>query len=198
MSKSRAGSATTAPRRSTARGARSPARPGRSNKTPRSKPSAGKKGSANVKETSVPPEPEPSKAATDARKPESRKFLPEVLDATVIAMPLLNWFKDKDKQGHCLRHRGGFLNLNYHGGLKGAREVVEQRIDDIIVARRAKGATTRMSRSVIDDDLEGEAVRVRLCDARRRPSRDSPAATASWGVRIAPSITSGRTFRSRP
>ena len=83
-----------------------------------------------------------SKASTSSG---NREFIPEVLDRTVIAIPLLRWFEDP-------KHPGPYdivvdLNLNYRGGLKGARDVVERRVDDIIRKRRATDRKTRIARS---------------------------------------------------
>lgn len=96
-----------------------------------------------------------AKNAADSKKAESRKFLPEVLDRTVIAIPLLHWFKDKKKRGQ-LFDIVVDLNLQYQGGLEGARAVVEQRIDEIIKKRQTTGNRRRMSRTVVDEDMKGE------------------------------------------
>ena len=96
-----------------------------------------------------------SKESADSTKAESRKFLPEVLDRTVIAIPLLHWFKDKKKRGQ-LFDIVVDLNLQYKGGLQGARTLVEERIDDIIKKRQTSGNARRMSRTVVDDDTTGE------------------------------------------
>ena len=74
----------------------------------------------------------------------------------MIAIPLLAWFNDRTK-------RQPFdivvdLNLNYRDGLKGARKVVEDRIDKIIETQRATGEKRRMSRSVVDKDAQDESV----------------------------------------
>src|SRR5262245_56210112 len=90
-----------------------------------------------------------SKAAAD--RPESRGFLPKVLDRTVIAIPLLDWFKDPKKKGKPFDVVVD-LNLNYREGLVGARKVVEEAIDDIIKKRKTKKKTTRMIRPVVDQD----------------------------------------------
>jgi serine protease AprX len=97
-----------------------------------------------------------SSASADSKKPKSRRFLPEVLDRTVIALPLLAWFTDPTK-------RQPFdivvdLNLNYREGLRGARKVVEDRIDEIIAAQRTPGGRRRMSRSMVDEDVQDESV----------------------------------------
>ena len=106
---------------------------------------------------SVSEQSEPSEVAVDSKKPESRRFLPEVLDRTVIAIPLLEWFKDPKKQGQ-LFDIVVDLNLNFRGGLKGARAEVEKRIDEIIRKRPTTGKARRMSRSVVDEDMQGESV----------------------------------------
>jgi serine protease AprX len=98
----------------------------------------------------------PSKAGADSKKPKSRRFLPDVLDRTVIAIPLLAWFKDPTK-------RQPFdivvdLNLNYRDGLKGARKVVEDRINRIIATQQTTGRKRRMSLSVVDKDMQNESV----------------------------------------
>ena len=98
----------------------------------------------------------PSKAGADSKKPKSRRFLPDVLDRTVIAIPLLAWFNDPTK-------RQPFdivvdLNLNYRDGLKGARKVVEDRINKIIATQQTTGRKRRMSLSVVDKDMQNESV----------------------------------------
>ena len=73
----------------------------------------------------------------------------------MIAIPLLHWFKDKKKRGQ-LFDIVVDLNLQYKGGLQGARTLVEERIDDIIKKRQTSGNARRMSRTVVDDDTTGE------------------------------------------
>jgi subtilisin family serine protease len=122
-----------------------------------------------------------SQAARDSKKPESRRFLPEVLDRTVIALPLLNWFKDPKKQGQ-LFDIVVDLNLNFRGGLKGARKAVEERIDKIVRTPRTTGKKRRMSRSVVDEDMQDEGVQYvfatldaeSIKDLARRDSGQSP------------------------
>jgi subtilisin family serine protease len=92
-----------------------------------------------------------------SKNPDSRGFLPEVLDRTVIAIPLLKWFKDPKRKGKVFDVVVD-LSLNYRDGLRGARAVVEKRIDDIIARHQTTGKARRMSRSVVDDEMEGESV----------------------------------------
>jgi len=95
------------------------------------------------------------KTPESSKKADSRGFLPEVLDRTVIAIPLLNWFKDPERKGEVFDIVVD-LNLNYHDGLRGAREAVEKRIDHIIASRQTTGKARRMSRSTVGDDMQEE------------------------------------------
>ncbi len=47
----------------------------------------------------------PPQGAADSKKSGTRGFVSEVLDRTVIAIPLLKWFKDPRQAGAALRHR---------------------------------------------------------------------------------------------
>jgi serine protease AprX len=96
-----------------------------------------------------------SSAAAESKRPGSRQFVPEVLDRTVIAIPLLEWFDDPAKRGQSFQVVVD-LNLNYQDGLRGARQVVEQRIAAIIAKRRQSAKA--LSFSVVDEDMEGEGV----------------------------------------
>lgn len=74
----------------------------------------------------------------------------------MIAIPLLAWFDDPTR-------RQPFdivvdLNLNYRGGLNGARKVVEDRIDAIVAGQRPPGRKRRMSRALVDEDMQNESV----------------------------------------
>jgi len=61
-------------------------------------------------------------ARTD-RDPRKVGFLPDVLDSTVIAVPLLKQFKERDA-GTRSFHVAIDLNLDYKGGIEGARGAV--------------------------------------------------------------------------
>ena len=69
---------------------------------------------------------------------------------------MLKWFDDPLKPGPYPVVVD--LNLNYQGGVRGAREVVEDRIARIIAARRKHGKTSRLSISKDDKDMEHEDV----------------------------------------
>jgi hypothetical protein len=73
------------------------------------------------------------------RRPSRVGFLPEVLDRTVIAIPLL---KEFEKPGGLRKpyHVAIDLNLDYKHGIDGARTHVLEMIRDII-GRRARGAS---------------------------------------------------------
>ena len=58
--------------------------------------------------------------ATDSTRSDSARFVPEVLDHTVIAIPLLKWFEDPARRRDVPIVD---LNLNYRGGLHGAPEI---------------------------------------------------------------------------
>lgn len=96
----------------------------------------------------------PGRDAADSTRPENRRFLPEVLDRTVIAIPLLKWFEDPKKRDHPF-HVVVDLNLSFRGGLNGARREVEKRIDSIIKGLPS-GQRKRMSRWVVDEDMQDD------------------------------------------
>ena len=75
----------------------------------------------------------------------------------MIAIPLLAWFKDRKRRGK-LFDIVVDLNLNFGGGLRGAREAVEARIHEIIRTRGAGGKQRTMSISVVDKEMEEENV----------------------------------------
>jgi serine protease AprX len=95
------------------------------------------------------------KSSESSKNADSRGFLPEVLDRTVIAIPLLNWFKDPERKGDVFDIVVD-LNLNFRDGLRGARTVVEKRIDHLIASRQTTGKARRMSRSTVDEDMQTE------------------------------------------
>lgn len=71
--------------------------------------------------------------------PQRQPFLPEVLDRTVIAIPLLNRMKEeRDEREKNPRHPAGIyhviidLNLEYPGGREKAREKIRRIIDRIL------------------------------------------------------------------
>jgi len=92
----------------------------------------------------------------DSKRSDSPRFVPEVLDRTCIAIPLLRWFDDPKRPGPYKVVVD--LNLNYRGGLHGARKKVEETIDRIIAARRRTNKTVPLSRSAVDKDMEHEDV----------------------------------------
>ncbi len=96
-----------------------------------------------------------AKASADSKRPDSRRFLPEVLDRTVIAVPLLNWFKDPEKRTEAFDVVID-LNWNYYAGRAAARKKVEERVRAIIAARKAKTSTMHLSGFASDDDVENE------------------------------------------
>ena len=143
---------------------------------------------------SVPGEAKSPSTVAFSKKPESRWFLPEVLDRTVIAIPLLDWFKDPEKQGN-LFDIVVDLNLNYRGGLNGARQVVEKRINDIIAKHRKTRRPPRMVRWIVERTCKGKACSTCSRGSMQKPSKIWRGTTAACRGKIGRSITSGRILR---
>ena len=119
----------------------------------------------------------------------SRKvgFLPKILDRTVIAIPLLDEFESLDeKNKHKVFHIAIDLNLDYHGGIGGARNDVRQMIAEI-VGSSATRANEGVLHEMADDmqyvfaALQAEAIKelVRR-DTRRGPKRSDRAIHHIW------------------
>jgi serine protease AprX len=73
------------------------------------------------------------------RDPKKVGFLPDVLDSTVIAVPLLRKFKEPDSATR-LFHVVIDLNVDYKAGIDGARTTVVDRLK-ALVGRDARGGT---------------------------------------------------------
>src|SRR5258706_1458949 len=65
------------------------------------------------------------------RDPKKVGFLPDVLDRTVIAIPLLKQFKEPDAKTRLL-HVAIDLNLDFRKGIEGARRVVLAEIEKLV------------------------------------------------------------------
>lgn len=94
-------------------------------------------------------------------------FLPEVLDRTVIAIPLLHKL-DRERAAGRTREVVDViidLNLEFHDGVEGARRVVERMISEVVRALNKDPAQQRVSERVDDATqyvfaaLDGDAVR---------------------------------------
>ena len=95
--------------------------------------------------------------ATDSTRSDSARFVPEVLDHTVIAIPLLKWFEDPAPRYAIVVD----LNLNYRGGLHGAAQGSGRAIDRIIAARPRTRKTVGLTRSTVDKDMSTRACNMR-------------------------------------
>jgi serine protease AprX len=124
----------------------------------------------------------------DVRTTDSKKvgFLPEVLDRTVIAVPLLEEFKKlSDKNKHQLFHVTIELNLDYREGIDGARKAVVAMITAI--AFDPKGSPRKKGVSLQSDDdmqyvfatLEASAIK-ELVRRDRGPKRADRAIHHIW------------------
>jgi serine protease AprX len=94
------------------------------------------------------PSPEGSGEAPSSSKRVG--FLPKVLDRTVIAIPLLDQFK-KDATGERLFHIAIDLNLDYKEGIDGARQVVLEKIEQILRTSRGGRANQEILEERGDD-----------------------------------------------
>jgi subtilisin family serine protease len=115
-------------------------------------------------------------------------FLPEVLDRTVIAFPLLNKFeKLQDSEKHRPFHIAVDLNLDYHRGIDGAREDVKAMIAAIV----RDSPRTRVKQGVLQepaDDmqyvfatLEADAIKKLVRhDSDRGPKKSDRAIHHIW------------------
>ena len=116
----------------------------------------------------VKPKPPPRGARKAAEPPADRDpkkvgFLPDVLDSTVIAVPLLKRFKEKDSGARPF-HIAIDLNLDYKGGIDGARRTVLDRIKTL-ASRDAQRAANHALTDEGDDlqyvfaTLTGDAIK---------------------------------------
>jgi subtilisin family serine protease len=110
-------------------------------------------------------------SGADSRNADSRRFVPEVLDRTVIAIPLLNWFKEPEKHPEPYNIVVD-LNLNFRGGIQGARKVVEGRIDAILEKRRKTHDGRRMLRTVPDEEMQNESLQYVFATLDARAIKD--------------------------
>jgi serine protease AprX len=130
---------------------------------------------ASPKNTSKP-------GATDAQMaqsdPTKKPFTPEVLDRTVIAIPLLDKIK-KDGETK-LQPIIIDLNLDYHGGREAAREQAQKLVKDIIAdlgldpkQQNVNATKSKLSHQYLFAALEGRAIR----ELVRRDNEDKPKTT---------------------
>jgi serine protease AprX len=129
-----------------------------------------------------------SKRPDERTKGSKVGFLPEVLDRTVIAVPLLHKFKkltDRDK--HHLFHVAIDLNLDYHKGIDGARKDVIEMIAAIVIGSKGSPVKQGVTLEPADDmqyvfaTLEAAAIKelVRR-DSLRRPKKSDRAIHHIW------------------
>ena len=120
-------------------------------------------------------------AATSTQMPESdptkKPFTPEVLDRTVIAVPLLDKIK-KDGETK-IQPIIIDLNLDYHGGREAARERAQKLVNDIIAElaldpkqQNVNDTKSKLSHQYLFAALEGRAIR----ELVRRDNQDKPKA----------------------
>jgi len=116
----------------------------------------------------------PGKRADATTRPGRVGFLPEVLDRTVIAIPLLRLIEQGSE--HEIFHIIIDLNLDFGGGLEQARDIVLKMIADV-VRSRAKGKKPQGDVNPDDEgiqyvftSLDGDAIKALV---RRDGSRGS-------------------------
>ena len=127
---------------------------------------------ASPKNTSTP-------GATDAQMaqsdPTKKPFTPEVLDKTVIAIPLLNKIKEKGEAE--LQPIIIDVNLDYHGGREEARKTVRQLVQDVITElgidpkkQNINEGKSKLSHQYLFAVLDGRAIR----ELVHRDNHDKP------------------------
>ena len=120
--------------------------------------------------------------ATGAQMPQSdptkKPFTPEVLDRTVIAVPLLDKIK-KDGETK-VQPIIIDLNLDYHGGREAARDWAQKLVKDIIAdlgldpkQQNVNDTKSKLSHQYLFAALEGRAIR----ELVRRDNQDKPKTT---------------------
>jgi serine protease AprX len=129
-------------------------------------------------------------------QPDRVGFLPEVLDRTVIAIPLLHYFDDEHKQGRIFEIIID-LNLEFQGGIEDARLIVEQMIREIVRDRRGNKAKQGVSHTQAEGiqyvftSLDAESIKelVRR-DRSRGPAKADRAIYHIWpDFKLKPLIT---------
>ena len=110
--------------------------------------------------------------------PTKKPFTPEVLDRTVIAIPLLDKIK-KDGETK-IQPIIIDLNLDYHGGREAARERAQKLVNDIIAdlgldpkQQNVNDTKSKLSHQYLFAALEGRAIR----ELVRRDNQDKPKTT---------------------
>lgn len=127
-------------------------------------------------------EPVQSRTAHTAEMPQSdpkrKPFTPEVLDKTVIAIPLLERIKEKGETE--IQPIIIDLNLEYHGGREEARTRVQRLVEDIITEfkldpgkQNINRAKSRLSQQYLFAVLEGRVIR----ELVYRDNQDKPPVT---------------------
>jgi serine protease AprX len=121
---------------------------------------------------------EPTGAQMPQSDPTKKPFTPEVLDRTVIAVPLLDKIK-KDGEAK-LQPIIIDLNLDYHGGREAARERAQKLVTDIIAdlgldpkQQNVNNTKSKLSHQYLFAALEGRAIR----ELVRRDNQDKPKTT---------------------
>ena len=107
--------------------------------------------------------------------PTKKPFTPEVLDKTVIAIPLLNKIKEKGEAE--LQPIIIDVNLDYEGGREEARKTVRQLVHDVIAAlgidpkkQNINEGKSKLSHQYLFAILDGRAIR----ELVRRDNHDKP------------------------
>ena len=110
--------------------------------------------------------------------PTKKPFTPEVLDRTVIAVPLLDKIKKEGEEK--VQSIIIDLNLDYHGGREEARKRAQQLVQEIIrelgldpKQQNTNDAKSKLSHQYLFAALEGRAIR----ELVRRDNQDKPKTT---------------------
>jgi hypothetical protein len=111
--------------------------------------------------------------------PTKKPFTPEVLDRTVIAVPLLDKIKKEGEEK--VQSIIIDLNLDYHGGREEARKRAQQLVQEIIrelgldpKQQNTNDAKSKLSHQYLFAALEGRAIR----ELVRRDNQDKPKTTS--------------------
>jgi len=119
----------------------------------------------------------------NARDPESTNrrsgFVPDVLDSSVIAFPLMERLKNEPDRPH---HVVIDLNLNYPGGREGARErVIELLAESKEKSSSAPKVSSDSGSQYVFAELEAETIKA-IVRLDREAAGDSPTERAVFHV----------------